>query len=137
VTGLAYADPIRLVQNMPYDLRQVVEWIDQAQLAMAAPEEQVRLLWVMYNCFSTTASDQDLPPVEPEPPPSANASASPNALTKANANAAPDTNATPNANPAPNANVNLAPKSNPVPSTNGVPALVVRQLAEPTQAAGE
>jgi len=131
VTALAYADPIRLVQSVPYDLRQVVEWIDQAQLAVAVPqhyetllqrgvtgaidlawrwlqacldpdtgskdpetggyliahaaavpksfrglmgegsdadaalvyetarqmfyEEQVRLLWVMYNCFSTTA----------------------------------------------------------------------------------
>jgi hypothetical protein len=134
VTGLAYADPIRLVQNMPYDLRQVVEWIDQAQLAVAAPdqyetllqrgvtgaidlawrwlqacvdpvsgrviiahaqavppsfkalvreperegellyetarqmfyEEQVRLLWVMYNCFSTTAGDQDLSAPEAE-----------------------------------------------------------------------
>lgn len=135
VTGLAYADPIRLVQNMPYDLRQVVEWIDQAQLAVAAPdqyetlqqrgvtgaidlawrwlqacvdpasgqvviahakaapasfkalvrepereaellyetgrqmfyEEQVRLLWVMYNCFSTAAGDQDLPAPGAEP----------------------------------------------------------------------
>jgi hypothetical protein len=123
VTGLAYADPIRLIQALPYDLRQVVEWIDQAHLAVALPEqhekllqrgvtgaidlawrwlqacidpatgeitiahakttpqsfkmlvggaddeaelvyetarqmfyeEQVRLLWVMYNCFSTTA----------------------------------------------------------------------------------
>jgi hypothetical protein len=124
VTALAYADPIRLVQSMPYDLRQVVEWIDQAQLAVALPpqyqglldrgvtgaidlawrwlqacaesgitpvtiahgktvppsfavlvpdpqdavlvyetarqmfyEEHVRLLWVMYNSFSTTAGD--------------------------------------------------------------------------------
>jgi hypothetical protein len=125
VVGLAYADPIRLVQALPYDLRQVVEWIDQAQLAVGLPdqyetltqrgvtgaidlgwrwlqacadanprkpviehlpevpqrfkdlaqatdvearlvydaarqmfyEEQVRLLWVMYNCFSTTAGD--------------------------------------------------------------------------------
>jgi hypothetical protein len=124
VTSLAYADPIRLVQSMPYDLRQVVEWIDQAQLAVALPqhyeglldrgvtgaidlawrwlqacsesgtipvtiahgkapppsfavlvsdpqdaalvyeaarqmfyEEHVRLLWVMYNSFSTTAGD--------------------------------------------------------------------------------
>jgi len=129
VLGLAYADPIRLVQAVPYDLRQVVEWIDQAQLAAILPEqhpqlaqrgvtgaidlawrwlqacqdpetrqftigpakevpksfkslvgeeqaqlvydaaqqmfyeEQVRLLWVMYNCFSTTAGD-----VSPNPP---------------------------------------------------------------------
>jgi len=127
VTSLAYADPIRLVQSMPYDLRQVVEWIDQAQLAVALPqhyeglldrgvtgaidlawrwlqacsesgttpitiahgkapppsfavlvpdpqdaalvyetarqmfyEEHVRLLWVMYNSFSTTAGDPSL-----------------------------------------------------------------------------
>ncbi len=39
VTSLAYADPIRLVQSMPYDLRQVVEWIDQAQLAVALPDQ--------------------------------------------------------------------------------------------------
>lgn len=126
VIELAYADPIRLVQALPYDLRQVVEWIDQAQLAVVLPdlyetllqrgitgaidlawrwlqacldpatgriaighikdvpdsfkalvrepereasivyeaarqmfyEEQVRLLWVMYNCFSTTAGGQ-------------------------------------------------------------------------------
>lgn len=123
VTALAYADPIRLVQSMPYDLRQIVEWIDQAQLAVVLPahydalrergvtgaidlawrwlqactesdplviahkkgeipegfrllvpdgagaklvyeaarqmfyEEHVRLLWVMYNSFSTTAGD--------------------------------------------------------------------------------
>jgi hypothetical protein len=122
VTNLAYADPIRLVQSMPYDLRQIVEWIDQAQLVVALPkqhealldrgvtgaidlawrwlqacaetqpivighaksvpesfkllmpeeneaklvyetarqmfyEEHVRLLWVMYNSFSTTAGD--------------------------------------------------------------------------------
>jgi hypothetical protein len=134
VTGLAYADPIRLVQNMPYDLRQVVEWIDQAQLVVAAPEqyemllqrgvtgaidlawrwlqasvdpasgkivhakdvpasfkalvrepereavllyetgrqmfyeEQVRLLWVMYNCFSTTATDRELSVPDAETP---------------------------------------------------------------------
>jgi hypothetical protein len=135
VVGLAYADPIRLVQALPYDLRQVVEWIDQAQLAVALPdqhemllkrgvtgaidlawrwlqacvdpdtgqvviahaktvpegfkflvgesqtegalvyetarqmfyEEQVRLLWVMYNCFSTTAADHPDPsrPTDP------------------------------------------------------------------------
>lgn len=133
VIGLAYADPIRLVQAVPYDLRQVVEWIDQAQLAAILPEqhpelakrgvtgaidlawrwlqacqdpdtqkftiapakevpksfkalvgdehaelvyaaaqqmfyeEQVRLLWVMYNCFSTTAGD-----VSPNPPADSN-----------------------------------------------------------------
>jgi|GEM_PF-5681591 len=136
VTALAYADPIRLVQSMPYDLRQVVEWIDQAQLAIALPEqyetllsrgvtggidlawrwlqacvdpasgkiaiahattapasftalvrepgreaelvydtarqmfyeEHVRLLWVMYNCFSTTAGDQEAAPYQAEAP---------------------------------------------------------------------
>jgi hypothetical protein len=136
VTALAYADPIRLVQSMPYDLRQVVEWIDQAQLAIALPdqfetllnrgvtgsidlawrwlqacvdpksgaiaiahastapasfaglvrepgreselvydaarqmfyEEHVRLLWVMYNCFSTTAGDQESAPYQAEGP---------------------------------------------------------------------
>jgi hypothetical protein len=123
VGSLAYADPVRLVLSLPYDLRQVVDWIDQAQLAVALPaqfdalraagvtgaidlawrwmntalpaggdgflnakdtppenfrslvlnpdreaslvyetarqlfyEEQVCLLWVMYNCFSTTAN---------------------------------------------------------------------------------
>jgi hypothetical protein len=125
VSTLAYADPIRVVQSLPYDLRQVVDWIDEAQLATVLPkhyeallergvtgaidlawrwlaasvaqvdgewriapagsdsppesftklaggneadasviyesaaqlfyEEQVCLLWVMYNCFSTTA----------------------------------------------------------------------------------
>ncbi len=44
VTGLAYADPIRLVQSLPYDLRQVVEWIDQAQLAVALPGQYETLL---------------------------------------------------------------------------------------------
>lgn len=132
VTGLAYADPIRLVQSLPYDLRQVVEWIDQAQLAVALPqqyqalldrgvtgaidlawrwlqacsesgttpvtiahgkalppsfavlvrdphdaalvyetarqmfyEEHVRLLWVMYNSFSTTDGDPSSSDAEP------------------------------------------------------------------------
>jgi hypothetical protein len=127
VGSLAYADPVRLVLSLPYDLRQVVDWIDQAQLAVALPaqfdalraagvtgaidlawrwmntalptggdgflnakdtppenfrslvlnpdreaslvyetarqlfyEEQVCLLWVMYNCFSTTASTAEL-----------------------------------------------------------------------------
>jgi hypothetical protein len=129
VSALAYADPIRLVQNLPYDLRQVIDWIDQAVLATVLPkhydalldrgvtgaidlawrwlnasikqendewrivpsaspqvheafsklagdnqadariiydaaallfyEEQVCLLWVMYNCFSTTAGSVD------------------------------------------------------------------------------
>jgi hypothetical protein len=133
VIGLAYADPIRLVQSVPYDLRQVVEWIDQAQLAVALPdqhevltqrgvtgaidlawrwlqaceedpnsgkvtvrhakavpdsfkrlvreerdaaivydtarqmfyEEHVRLLWVMYNCFSTAGASSQPQPAEP------------------------------------------------------------------------
>jgi hypothetical protein len=128
VNGLAYADAIRLVQNLPYDLRQIVDWIDQAQLVLALPkhyetlrdngvtgaidlawrwlrhsvhttedgsfirapetppesfrlivnqvdqdaklvfdtaaqlfyDEQVCLLWVMYNCFSTTTGGVDL-----------------------------------------------------------------------------
>jgi hypothetical protein len=123
VSTLAYADPVRLVLSLPYDLRQIVDWLDQAQLAVACPqqfdalrdagvtgaidlswrwmttalkqeggttvldpeaplpgafkhlvanpdrdasalyetarqlfyEEQVCQLWVMYNCFSTTA----------------------------------------------------------------------------------
>jgi hypothetical protein len=143
VTALAYADPIRLVQSMPYDLRQVVEWIDQAQLAVALPrqyetllergvtgaidlawrwlqacgedganpvtiahgkaipqsfallasdpkdagliyetarqmfyEEHVRLLWVMYNSFSTTSGD-------PSPSESSNSPASEPARTDA------------------------------------------------------
>jgi hypothetical protein len=126
VGSLAYADPVRLVLSLPYDLRQVVDWIDQAQLAVALPaqfdalraagvtgaidlawrwlntalpsagdgflntretppenfrslvlnpdreaglvyetarqlfyEEQVCLLWVMYNCFSTTATNAE------------------------------------------------------------------------------
>lgn len=128
VSALAYADPIRLVQSLPYDLRQVVDWIDEALLATILPkhydalldrgstgaidlawrwlnasivevdgewqikpdnstapdsflnlaggnaadataiyeaaallfyEEQVCLLWVMYNCFSTTAGTLD------------------------------------------------------------------------------
>jgi hypothetical protein len=127
VSALAYADAIRLVQNLPYDLRQIVDWVDQAQLALTLPkhyealcnrgisgaidlawrwlwasvkttdgrssleppeqpppafralvdtdadaitvyavaaqlfyEEQVCLLWVMYNSFSTTAGGVDL-----------------------------------------------------------------------------
>lgn len=127
VSTLAYADPVRLVLSLPYDLRQIIDWIDQAQLAIACPqqfealrdagvtgaidlswrwmttalkhengttvldpgaplpesfkrlvanpdrdaatiydtarqlfyEEQVCLLWVMYNCFSTTAGSVD------------------------------------------------------------------------------
>ena len=39
VVGLSYADPIRLVQSVPYDLRQVIDWIDQAQLAVALPRQ--------------------------------------------------------------------------------------------------
>jgi hypothetical protein len=144
VNGLAYADAIRLVQALPYDLRQIVDWIDQAQLALVLPkhyetlrdngvsgaidlawrwlrcavktteqgsvlappesppesfkllvnqvdqdarlvyetgaqlfyEEQVCLLWVMYNCFSTTAGAVDLsfadeaPVTTPAAPPS-------------------------------------------------------------------
>lgn len=37
-SALAYADPIRLVQNLPYDLRQVIDWMDQALLAVALPK---------------------------------------------------------------------------------------------------
>lgn len=127
VSTLAYADPVRLVLSLPYDLRQIVDWMDQAQLAIACPqqfeslrdagvtgaidlswrwmttalkqeggttvldpkaplpesfknlvanpdrdaaaiyetarqlfyEEQVCQLWVMYNCFSTTAASVD------------------------------------------------------------------------------
>jgi hypothetical protein len=129
VSALAYADPIRLVQSLPYDLRQVVDWVDEALLATVLPkhyealidrgvtgaidlawrwlaasvamvdgewriapaaadtpppsfiklaggnaadassiyesaaqvfyEEQVCLLWVMYNCFSTTAGSME------------------------------------------------------------------------------
>jgi hypothetical protein len=141
VTALAYADPIRLVQSVPYDLRQVVEWIDQAQLAVALPgqyetllqrgvtgaidlawrwlqacaegeppvsiahsktvppsfsvlvrdpsdaqlvyetarqmfyEEHVRLLWVMYNSFSTT--DSEASAAEPAPATSSRTSSEP------------------------------------------------------------
>jgi predicted flap endonuclease-1-like 5' DNA nuclease len=39
VSALAYADPIRLVQSLPYDLRQVINWIDQAQLATVLPKQ--------------------------------------------------------------------------------------------------
>jgi len=39
VGSLAYADPVRLVQSLPYDLRQVVDWIDQAQLALTLPDQ--------------------------------------------------------------------------------------------------
>lgn len=128
VSTLAYADPVRLVLSLPYDLRQIVDWMDQAQLAASCPqqfealrdagvtgaidlawrwmtasvkreggvtvldpmasvpdsfksfvanperdaasvfdtarqlfyEEQVCQLWVMYNCFSTTASSLDV-----------------------------------------------------------------------------
>jgi hypothetical protein len=127
VSTLAYADPVRLVLSLPYDLRQVIDWIDQAQLAVSCPqqfeslrdagvtgaidlawrwmttalkqeggttvldssaplpdsfkplvpnpdrdagalyetarqlfyEEQICLLWVMYNCFSTTVGSVD------------------------------------------------------------------------------
>jgi hypothetical protein len=131
VRSLAFADAIRLVQSLPYDLRQIIDWVDQAQLAVTLPkhyealadrgvtgaidlawrwlrasvktteagsfleptlepppafkalvglganadadaavvyeaaaqlfyEEQVCLLWVMYNSFSTTAGGVDL-----------------------------------------------------------------------------
>lgn len=44
VRALAYADPIRLVRNVPYDLRQVIDWIDQALLATSLPQDYEKLM---------------------------------------------------------------------------------------------
>jgi len=120
VHSLAFADPVRLLRNTAYDLRQIVSWMDQALLMVFCPklvpaleeagiigaidlawyevlalcaeaatpappspfavlqktvqvdadilrdaarrlyyDEQVRLVWVLYNTFSMQPSDSD------------------------------------------------------------------------------
>src|SRR5204863_5968906 len=38
VSGLAYANPLKLLRNTPYDWRQVVNWMDEALLMVNLPD---------------------------------------------------------------------------------------------------
>jgi hypothetical protein len=43
ITTLAYANPLRLLRNTPYDWRQVINWMDEALLIVTLPDAYLDL----------------------------------------------------------------------------------------------